>query len=66
MSFMDRARGDSFYEDKTLTCVDCDGEFEFTAGEQRFFASRELSEPKRCPRCRDVRRAQRAAPEDER
>ncbi len=43
--------------DKTLTCVDCGGEFIFTVGEQEFFNSRGyVNEPKRCQNCRSSRR----------
>lgn len=46
------------FEDKTLTCRDCGGEFIFTAGEQQFYESRGLqNEPRRCPDCRSARRA---------
>ena len=45
--------------DKTLVCVECGGEFIFTAGEQEFFNSRGFSnEPKRCRSCRAVRRSE--------
>ena len=45
--------------DKTLICVNCGGEFIFTAGEQEFFNSRGFSnEPKRCRSCRAVRRTE--------
>jgi len=45
------------YADKTLTCRDCGQNFTFTAGEQEFFASRNLmNEPSRCPECRAARR----------
>jgi CxxC-x17-CxxC domain-containing protein len=41
------------YEDKTLSCRDCHQPFIFSAGEQEFFASKDLqNEPKRCPNCR--------------
>ena len=44
--------------DRTLICVECGGEFIFTAGEQEFFAARGFSnEPKRCRSCRAVRRS---------
>lgn len=43
-------------EGKTLSCVDCGATFIFTAGEQRYFASKGLSIPKRCPSCRQKRR----------
>ncbi len=45
--------------DKTLICVECGGEFIFTAGEQEFFNTRGFSnEPKRCRSCRAVRRSE--------
>ena len=45
--------------DKTLVCVECGAEFIFTAGEQEFFNSRGFTnEPKRCRRCRAVRRTE--------
>mgnify|MGYP001259923154 CR=1 FL=1 len=48
------------YEDKTLTCVECQESFQFTAGEQEFYAQRGLTnEPKRCPTCRQARRSTR-------
>jgi CxxC-x17-CxxC domain-containing protein len=48
------------YTDRSLTCVDCGQEFSFTAGEQEFYAQRGFTEsPKRCPSCRQIRKAQR-------
>jgi len=45
------------YTDKTLTCRDCGQSFAFTAGEQEFYASRNLmNEPSRCPDCRAARK----------
>src|SRR6266581_2416596 len=45
------------YEDRILTCRDCGQDFTFSAGEQEFFASRNLTnEPGRCPSCRAARR----------
>ncbi len=45
------------YEDKILTCRDCNQSFVFTAGEQEFFASRGFTnEPSRCPECRAERK----------
>ena len=47
------------FEDKTLSCRDCHQPFTFTAGEQDFFALRQLmNEPKRCPNCRLLVRLQ--------
>jgi CxxC-x17-CxxC domain-containing protein len=44
--------------DKTLTCSDCGNAFTFTESEQSFFAGKGFSEPKRCPECRAIRKAQ--------
>jgi CxxC-x17-CxxC domain-containing protein len=45
--------------DKTMECVECGSSFTFTAGEQEFFASKGYTnEPKRCPNCREARKAQ--------
>ncbi len=47
------------YEDQTLTCRDCGTEFVWTAGEQEFYASKNLSAPTRCKDCRAKKRAER-------
>ena len=48
------------FEDKTLTCTDCENSFTFTAEEQELFQSRGyVNEPKRCPSCRQARKASR-------
>ena len=48
------------FEDKTIQCADCEIEFTFDAQEQELFASRGYNnEPKRCPTCRQARKAQR-------
>ena len=44
------------YQDQTLTCCDCGEDFEFNAGEQQFFADKQLSPPRRCKECRCKRR----------
>jgi len=37
------------YQDKTLVCVECGGDFVFSAGEQLFYATKNFkNEPKRC------------------
>ena len=46
-------------QDKTLSCVDCNQEFSFTASEQQFYADRQFTEPRRCPSCRAARKASR-------
>jgi len=46
------------YTDETLTCVDCGRNFEFTASEQEFFASKGFTnKPSRCGDCRAARKA---------
>ncbi|MCQ2437280.1 MAG: zinc-ribbon domain containing protein [Clostridia bacterium] len=46
------------FEDKTLTCRECNAEFVFTASEQQFYADKGFqNEPGRCPACRAKRRA---------
>ena len=47
--------------DKTLTCSDCNQSFSFTASEQDFYTERGFTEPRRRPRCRAARKAQRGA-----
>ena len=48
------------YEDKTMTCKDCNSEFIFTAGEQEFYAEKGFqNEPGRYPDCRRARKQQR-------
>ena len=44
------------FADKPLTCADCGQGFIFTEGEQRYFWSKGLAEPKRCKPCRIIRR----------
>ncbi len=48
------------YEDRSIQCSDCGATFIFTAGEQEFFASKGYAnDPKRCPECRQARKAER-------
>ena len=45
------------YEDEKLTCEECGCEFEFTTGEQEFYAEKGLTnKPKRCMSCRKNRK----------
>jgi CxxC-x17-CxxC domain-containing protein len=49
------------FEDKTLNCVECGNDFTFEAAEQEFYQSKGFqNEPKRCPSCREARKAQRS------
>ena len=48
------------YEDKTLTCQDCEQPFTFSADDQSFHATKgSTNEPKRCASCREIRRSER-------
>ena len=44
------------FQDKTLHCCDCGESFVWTAGEQRYYYDRGLTEPKRCKSCRELRK----------
>lgn len=45
------------FDDKTMVCKECGGEFVFTAGEQEFYAEKGFeNEPQRCKPCRDARK----------
>jgi CxxC-x17-CxxC domain-containing protein len=46
------------FQDKSIQCYDCGTTFTFSAEEQEQFASRGYTnEPKRCPSCRQARKA---------
>jgi CxxC-x17-CxxC domain-containing protein len=53
------------FQDKVLKCVDCGGDFVFTAGEQLFFHDRQFKNlPRRCKDCKQKRNpAKGAAPQ---
>jgi hypothetical protein len=40
------------YQDKTIECERCKQTFAWTAGEQDFYAQKDLQPPKHCPICR--------------
>ncbi|OGF63204.1 MAG: cytochrome C551 [Candidatus Fischerbacteria bacterium RBG_13_37_8] len=45
--------------DKTLVCRDCQEQFVFTEGEQKFYAEKGFeNEPQRCPSCRKMKKQQ--------
>ena len=47
------------FGDKSIQCSDCGTTFNFTAGEQKFFASKGFTnEPKRCVQCRRAKKQQ--------
>jgi CxxC-x17-CxxC domain-containing protein len=48
------------FTEKTLECFECGASFTFTTEEQEFFANKGFTnEPKRCPSCREARKANR-------
>ena len=44
------------FDDETIACCDCGQPLTFSAGEQKFFWSKGLSKPRRCPDCRLFRK----------
>lgn len=45
------------FKDVLVKCCDCGNVFLFSAGEARFYASKQLTAPpKRCPECRRLRK----------
>ena len=44
-------------KDEIFKCCECGETFVWNIGEQRFYASKGLTPPKRCPACRRRRRA---------
>jgi len=44
-------------DDLMLLCCDCEHEFVWTGGEQFYYKSLNLAQPKRCPPCRAARKA---------
>jgi len=48
------------FQDKSIQCADCGADFTFSAEEQEFFQTKGYTnEPKRCPSCRQARKAER-------
>ncbi len=47
--------------DRKLVCVDCGDEFDFTEGEQQFFADKGFDAPKRCKPCRQAKKNKKGA-----
>ena len=46
------------FQSKTLQCKECGESFDFTEGEQEFFAEKGFTnEPSRCPTCRQERKS---------
>jgi hypothetical protein len=51
---------DGVWRTEVRSCQDCGVSYDFTAGEQQFFAAHKLRAPRRCPPCRKVERARHA------
>jgi CxxC-x17-CxxC domain-containing protein len=48
------------FEDKSLQCSDCGANFTWSVQDQEFFQSKGYTNtPKRCPNCRETRKAER-------
>ena len=47
------------YEEKQITCADCGAVFPFSVEDQKYYASKGYSDPKRCPACRAAKKSQR-------
>jgi CxxC-x17-CxxC domain-containing protein len=46
------------FKDRIITCIECGEEFVFSAGEQKFFALKNLvNDPRRCKNCKVQRNA---------
>ncbi|MFB3852850.1 MAG: zinc-ribbon domain containing protein [Vicinamibacterales bacterium] len=52
--------------DRTIECRECGTPFVWTLGEQRYYAERDFSAPKKCRPCREAARARRDALKDDR
>ena len=60
----ERRRQMSEYNDRQLTCADCNRDFTWTAGEQEFFHEKGFTNPpKRCKECRQAKKDQRGGGE---
>ena len=44
------------FEDMEITCIECSRVFTWSAGEQDYYRSRDLKQPKMCKPCREERR----------
>lgn len=44
------------FQDKTIACKICGGEFLWSSGEQEFYYDRGLSQPTKCKGCREYLR----------
>jgi hypothetical protein len=49
---MDEKNNEMTMENKTITCIQCETEFEFTIQDQLRYEKMNFDEPRRCPDCR--------------
>jgi CxxC-x17-CxxC domain-containing protein len=58
----DAASAESDFDDKSIECIDCSGDFVCTAGEKAFFRDKKLQNPpKRCNECKQAKNDRLAA-----
>jgi hypothetical protein len=50
--FNDEKNDEMKMENKIITCIQCDREFEFTIHDQLRYEKMNFDEPRRCPDCR--------------
>ena len=48
------------FRDRSLACAECGETFNFSADDQQYHLEKGFTDPKRCPNCRQARRAQRS------
>ena len=44
------------YVNKVIKCSDCGNEFTWTVGEQEFYTQKNFVPPKRCSKCRQIKK----------
>jgi DNA replicative helicase MCM subunit Mcm2 (Cdc46/Mcm family) len=49
------------FQDQTIECQDCHGEFVWTARDQEFYQANNFTPPKRCRECRQKNKERKAA-----
>ena len=50
--FKEEKNNEMIMENKTITCIQCETEFEFTIHDQLRYEKMNFDEPRRCPDCR--------------
>jgi uncharacterized protein with PIN domain len=50
--FKNETNNEITMENKTITCIQCETEFEFTIHDQLRYEKMNFNEPRRCPDCR--------------